>query len=394
MNSYLRGKPVNLIARFNALNPVTGAPTPANPTTVTFNITDPDGGVIGPYVFGVNVNVTNPAVGMFVCALPPQVPVGIYHYQVVGTGLVEDVAEDDFEVLESAVDAPAQPDAAIDAPCQPWIDGCDVAVCAQIDYNQMPWVFDTVASEAGAALYQISGRRYSGVCERTVRPCSTSCGCWGGPASYGLGPWSWASSAWGAGLGGWMWWNEAGDRLGCSPMSRVKLAGYPVRRIVSVTIDGVDVPALDGNGNPNWRLDQRRYLTRLDDPSTATTTPRFWPGCQNMSLAPDEPGTFEVVYEWGQDVPLIGKQAAIELANQLFLACGGGACVLPAGVTRVVRQGIEIERGLLANWMDPKKPTGLINLDTFLQAYWNGNRGGRVGSVWSPDVQQFARVMG
>lgn len=394
MNSYLRGKPVNLIARFNSLDPVTQAPTPANPTTVTFTIIDPDGVTIGPYVFGFNPNVLNPTVGTFICQLPPQVPVGIYHYQVVGTGLVEDTAEDDFEVLESAVDAPAQPEVAIDAPCQPWIDGCDVAACAQVDYGLAPWIFDTVASEAGAALYLISGRRYSGICTRTVRPCSSSCGCWGGPASYGFGPWWWSSVPWGAGFGGWLWWNESGDKLGCSPMSRVRLAGYPIRRIISVTIDGIDVPEVDGSGNPNWRLDGRRWLTRMDDPSTAIPSPRFWPGCQNMSLDPDQPGTFEIEYEWGQDVPLLGKNAAIEVANQLWLACGTGVCVLPSGVTKVTRQGIEIDRSLLENWLDPRKTTGLVNLDLFLQAYWFGNRSGRVGAIWSPDQQQFARVLG
>jgi hypothetical protein len=400
VNIYSRGRAINLRATFYDIDPVTALVIgPADPTTVVFTITNPDGETIGPYTFGVDPNVTHPATGVYICALDPQLPVGIYHYLAQGFGVIEDQGEDDFEVTESAVETPAQPDTPVLGPCYPWINGDDVAACTSFDYGMTPWIFDTVAAEASAALYEIAGRRFPGVCSRTVRPCANSCSCWfGGPVSYGFQPAWWTGSPWAFSAGGWGWYNETGDRFGCDPMSRVRLAGYPVRRVTSVTIDGVDLPEFDPDlGFRNWRLDGWKWLTRMDTPSTGPGTvyqPQFWPGCQNLSLDADQPGTFEITYDWGTDVPFIGKQAATELANQLFLACSGQQCVLPAGVQRVVRESVEIERGLLVNWMDTTKATGLVALDTFLTAYAGGQRAARKSAIWSADQQQFARKLG
>jgi hypothetical protein len=394
VNVYRRGNAINLKSTFSVRDPVTDVVTPADPTTVTFTIVGPDAVTVGPFEYPGSPNVTKESTGVYVCALSPLLPTGIYHYEAVGAGAVAARDENDFQVTDSAVETPDPPDQAVEGPCYPWIDGCDVAACARVDYGQNPYVFDTVAAAASAVLYEISGRKYPGVCTWTVRPTNNQCGCWGGPASLGFYPFWWTGTPWGAGFGGWWWWNERGDKLGCSPMSRVRLQGYPVARVTEVKIDGVVLPELDTHGNPNYRLDGRRWLTRMNDPVVAPASPRFWPGCQDMSLDDDQPGTFSITYDWGQDVPAIGVGAAVELANQLWLACGGNECVLPAGVTRVTRQGIEIERGLLANWADPTKPTGLVQLDTFLMAYNNGNRGGRRSAMWSPDQQQFAQRMG
>jgi hypothetical protein len=111
-------------------------------------------------------------------------------------------------------------------------------------------------------------------------------------------------------------------------------------------------------------------------------------------LDDDQPGTFSVRYKWGIDPPALARDAAVELANQLYLQCSNQECKLPTGVTQVTREGIVIERGLLANWADPKKATGLVSTDLFLQAYAGGQRSGRRGAVWSPDRQRFARSVG
>lgn len=240
------------------------------------------------------------------------------------------------------------------------------------------------------ALYEISGRQFTGVCERTVRPCRDACGCWG--VASGLGPWAWGGTAWGYPLIG-AWVNECGDRCGCGSLSRVRLAGYPVREILEVLIDGVVLDPLDVNGNPNYRLDGWRWLVRMDDPGPPVVK-RRWPSCQNLSLDDTEAGTFSVTYEWGVSPPQLGIDAAAELACQLYLACGGSeACDLPAGVTRVVRQGVEIDRQLLANWFDPTKATGLVHVDLFLRAYWR-TRAQRRPAVYSPDVAAYARRVG
>ncbi len=95
--------------------------------------------------------------------------------------------------------------------------------------------------------------------------------------------------------------------------------------------------------------------------------------------------------------PFLEKiDAAAALACQLWIACpgsGGGDCVLPAGVTKVTRQGIEIDRGVLANWFNPTQGTGLPAVDLFLKSYW-AERAPRQSLVWSPDVPGYPRRVG
>ena len=276
-------------------------------------------------------------------------------------------------------------------PCTSWINGDDVvACCSQAGVGSDPTLLDTVATEASMALYEISGRQFTGLCEWTVRPSADPCSCWG-PSSLGLGPWYWTTNMWGLG-GGYGWRNECGDARGCQPLSIVRLAGYPVRQIVEVLIDGNVLPELDANGNPNYRLDDWRNLVRMGDPGPPYQ-PRFWPGCQNLDLDPSQPGTFQVTYKWGVDPPQLGRDAAAVIACQLWAACNGQKCALPPGVTRVDRQGVTVERGLLANWFDPTKPTGLVQVDLFIKAYWR-TRAGRRSAVWSPDQQEYARRAG
>lgn len=389
MATVTEGNPVTLDALF-------GGNAPANPAYVEFDVELPDETVVT-YVFGTDAAVTNPGVGSFECAIGVPAQVGEIRWRAIGAGSSSDEPEETIYgtvyVIPSAVDpTPPRPPGPTLGPCQTWITGEDVAGCTQIEYGSNPAVFDTVAYEASMALFEISGRQFTGLCERTVRPCRQACGCFGAPSSLGFGPWYWTGSPWGYGAA-WGWYNETGDQFGCKPMSYVKLAGY-AREILEVRIDGVVMPEYDvDTGVRNWRLDKWRYLVRMDDPGNPFDTTRFWPGCQNMSLDDDQPGTFSVQYKWGVEPPQLARSAAIEIANQLFLACGGDVCVLPAGVTKVTRQGIEVERGLLANWFDPKKPTGLVNTDLFLKAY-NPNRNRRRSAVWSPDVQQYARKVG
>jgi hypothetical protein len=387
---YLQGNAVTVSAAF-ALEDG----TPADPSTVEFRVRLPDG-TLHEYHYP-SAQVARTGTGEYDLLLSPALlPLpGEYHYDAVGTGDVQAVLSAEFVVAPSSVVPPDPISGPQQGPCQAWISGEDVAACCGADPGSSS-LFDGVAYEASMALYAISGRQYTGLCERTVRPCRSGCSCWGERA-LGLTPWSWAAGAWGyagvPGAWGFSWWNENGDSCGCGSLSRVKLAGYPVREIVEVLIDGDVLDPVDEQGNPNYRLDGWRWLTRMDAPGPPVL-PRRWPSCQNMALDSDQAGTFEVTYLSGIDPPPIGRTAAAELACQLFLACGGGAgCQLPAGVTRVVRQGVEIDRNLLQNWFDRSKSTGLVALDLFLASYWNA-RGGRRPAVWSPDVQQFAKRLG
>lgn len=262
-----------------------------------------------------------------------------------------------------------------------WIDGDSVAGCCRVE-NPDPERLEVVAVEASMVLYEVSGRRFSGLCETTVRPASQPCRCYATSRAAGLGAWYWTSTPY-----GWAWADgECGDTFGCQPMSVWRLNGYPVRQVTQVKIDGAVV---DPSG---YRLDGWRNLVRLDDPGPPVVR-RAWPGCQNMSLNDDQPGTFSVSYQYGIDPPPIGLDAACQLACQLYLACSNQKCELPSGATKVTRQGVQVDRGLLANWFDPTKPTGLVAVDAFLAAYWSRARGRRP-AVFSQDVQKFGRRVG
>ncbi len=260
-------------------------------------------------------------------------------------------------------------------PCSAWLSGDDVAACCTGFSGSDVSVLDEYAVMASQALFEVSGRQFAGECERTVRPCRQSCNCWGPQIlSRGhivdTGPgWYWGGS----------YWDCNGDTCGCGFLSRVRLAGYPVREVTEVKISG-DV--LDPG---EYRLDGWRFLVRLNDTA--------WPACQDLSLDGDQPGTFEVSYLWGVDPPSLAVAAAAELACQLFTACNpdAGDCALPSGVVEVVRQGVRYSRQFAVSLFAGR--TGLVNVDAFLSAY-AGNRPRRRPAVFSPDLQPFAKRVG
>lgn len=390
MSAYQRGQAINLVNRFWVIDPVTEEATPTNPTTVTFKILAPNN-VETEYVFAVDVNVTNPLTGTFVCSLSPPLPPGTYRYRCDGTGAVEASSEDFFDVLESGVLAQVDPTVPITGPCSSWINGDDVNDAGpDIDgINGDTYLLDDVAYAASDILYNLSGRQFPGVCERQVRPCrDPNHDCFGGSVASGLA-FYWTTNY----LGGWYWGNDRGQRCGCGWLEEVLLAGYPVRKIISVTIDGDALPEFDvDTGARNWRLDDRRRLVRMASPGPPVVK-NFWPNCQNLALDADQPGTFAVTYTWGADVPLVGRQAAAQLARELWAALNTGTCQLPTKVTKVVRAGITLEKLVAVGELLWTASTGLQFVDAFLATY---NKSGeqRRSAVWSPDRQQFARKVG
>lgn len=409
MTSIAAGNPFTLTVWFAQDSPDPPLDPTPTPDAVEFVITTPDLAELT-YVYGVDPEVENPATNLFTCLLTAEVLTlpGDYRWKAVGRvgGMTGTVSQTLYGILYVTGDAtevqpPSQPPGPVFGPCMAWITGEDVANSTGIPHGSNPAIFDKVAYESMQAIYEISGRQFSGICEWTVRPCADDCSCWGGPYSYGFTPAYW--SALGP-VGGAVWWNERGDRFGCKPMSVVRLAGT-IREIVSIYIDGELLPEYDPDtGYRNWRIDNWTDLVRMDLPDgLGGSTPRYWPGCQNMSLDADQPGTFEITYKWGIDPPEIARTAAVELANQMFLSSPAansfvsesGVVALPQGVTKIDRQGIVIERQTIVNWMIATEQTGLANLDAFLTSYVNsGARGGRLPAVWSPDLQPYARRVG
>jgi hypothetical protein len=265
--------------------------------------------------------------------------------------------------------------------CTPWIDEADVAECCEVFADSGSAGAELLTQAAAAAseiLYELSGGRYNGICTATVRPCADPCRCgWGQILSTGhiIGFQDYAGR----------WYNECGRSCGCSPLSRVKLPGYPVADITEVKIDGVALVA--DSSDEQWILDRHRWLVRSGDPVTRQR--RVWPGCQRLDLPDDELGTFSITYTYGQAPPESGIIAARELACQLALASACHPdCALPAGVTQVVRQGVAFSRSQVD--MFGKGRTGLVLVDAFLGAV-NPSGLRRRPAVYSPDVQGYAR---
>lgn len=269
-------------------------------------------------------------------------------------------------------------------PCSAWTTSEDAAACCGTDSDTS--LLDGPVVAASQVLYELSNHLFSGTCERRVRPCGLSCG---GPWQRWQG-WGWLpmSRAPAADFGVFGTWGEKGASAfaggcGCQPQSRIPLAGA-AREILEVTIDGQLVaPA-------SYRLDERRWLTRVDGEA--------WPGCQDMDAAETEDGTFSILYTYGQDPPVIGQYAAQELACAIAATCPGGGeidteCVLPAGVTKVERQGITLDTEAFRDfaWTSSKGwATGLGNVDMFLNTYAPNGRQRRT-RVWSPDTRRFPR---
>jgi len=285
--------------------------------------------------------------------------------------------------------------APVQGPCTDWITGADVAaVCDLLNYASDPSVYDNAAHMASQLLWAASGRQFGGTCgPRTVRPCVRSCQCW--PVALGFNGWAWGWDSIGWSWGAY-WLGGGGDGVSavqdcgggggcCGSLSRVKLAGYPVREIEEVKIDGAVIdPA-------NYRLDDWKYLTYLND---ADGNPQRWPSCQNLARDDTEPGTFSVTYLFGVDPPAIGLDAAAELACALVAV--GGDCELPPGTTGIDRQGIRIEMVSALASRHGQLPPGLAALplvQAFLQTY-NPQGLAKRSSFYSPDNMPYAQKIG
>jgi hypothetical protein len=261
-------------------------------------------------------------------------------------------------------------------PCSAWTTAEEVAACCNVDVSSDDSIFDTAVTTASQTLFELQGRDYAGECSKTVYPPCSPCWCGFQVLSRGhiVGPWDvgWYGGAWD--------WLCDTCLLGCDP-STAKLSGFPVREITEVKIDGVVLAASE------YRLDKRRYVTRLDN--------ERWPIFNNWTLPNTESGTWTIAYTYGMDPPLLGRQAATQLACEVYKSCLGLECALPTGATRITRQGITIERQFFR--IDPATKawrTGLGLVDMFLNTY---NPTGRIRKpvFWAPGQRhRYAQQLG
>jgi hypothetical protein len=345
---------------------------------VTWKLQDPEG-TITTYVFGVDPEVTNPSVGVYLLITPACNIPGDWLYEIIGTGAVIATGQGDFTILQSSI-APQDVPFPQFGPCQPWIDCGDVRdACPDAEGDDD--VLDGIAAMASQVMFEISGRQFTGNCERTVRPCENLGNtCWGLNPWYGWTGWPWAWTWDGV---TWGWYDSMGCHCGCNAVSRVLLPGFPVTEITEVKIGGVVQSA------STYRLDEWQFLTRMRDP-LEPDIPLFWPSCQVLDLDDTEPGTWSVSYRSGIPAPLAGKAAAAALACELL---PGADCKLPSGAIRIVRQGVTIDRLTPLAEMLRKGATGIAQIDTFIAAY-NPSGLRRRPAIWSPDGPKYARPVG
>ncbi len=222
--------------------------------------------------------------------------------------------------------------------CEPWTDSAAILACCGAEFGT-DVDLDTAALIASDLLYELSGHRFPGICDTVVRPCTSNLSCW---------------------IPGHTW--HARD-CSCSPLSKIRLAGYPVREITEVSIDGVIIDPAE------YRLDLDRYLVRLAD---TDGNPQHWPSCQRLDIDQGE-GTFFAHYRYGLDPPVAGIAAAGQLACQIAQACPGSGleadCELPAGTVRVTRQGITVDTQQLGLWLIGTLRTGMPLVDAFISVY-------------------------
>lgn len=293
---------------------------------------------------------------------------GVYRYlgtypDTIGTYLItwddtQVTASEEIEVGDAYVAPGDEPTL---GPCDDWVDALDISECCGLDYSSdTEDALEAAAEAASGVLFALSGSQFRGRCGPvTVRPCGPGSSCYVPGRSDHV------------------------RSCGCAPLSEVLLPGYPVLEIGQVKVDG-EVIAPSG-----YRLDERRKLTRLAD---SDGDAQAWPHCQRLDLADTEERTFSVTYYYGISPPALGVAAAAQLGCELYRSCTGGECSLPQGTTKVTRQGITIERNVLATFIAGAQ-TGLVSVDSFLVAYGSGGAKRRP-AIWSPDGPKYAKRLG
>lgn len=217
------------------------------------------------------------------------------------------------------------------APCEWDVDPVALGVCD--DWATLPEERKATALELATwYLWAATGRRY-GVCLLTVRP---SQALRGGeivyqafPVAPGLGG---LGVPGGPFLFGGRWFNSGCATACCGNAACAIVLRGPVASVDEVMVDGEVVPP------SAYRVDVTGGVYLL-----VRTDGECWPTCQNMTADEGEVGAFTVTYGYGLELPVVLKVAAALLACEYSKALAGGPCKLPSKMTRLSRQGVEIE---------------------------------------------------
>lgn len=212
---------------------------------------------------------------------------------------------------------------------------CDWDVIVPVDYcstwNDYPQATRNSALWlASTWLWGATGRRY-GVCPVTVRPSQSN--------RTELAYQDFATSVPGMGVPGGgpflfagRWFNAGCTSACCGTSACAVVLHGPVAEVTEVLVGGEVV-------SPSaYRVDVVQGAWLL-----VRTDGECWPVCQNMAAGPDEVDTFQVTYGLGTEVPEALAIATAILACEYAKHLSGGVCSLPAKMTRLSRQGVEVE---------------------------------------------------
>ena len=254
------------------------------------------------------------------------------------------------------------------APCDWDVDPTEVC-SAWADYSEQAQ--ETALQLATLYLWANTGRRF-GLCPITIRPSQSR---WSPVAyqAFPVWPGQETSGPVGPFLFGGRWFNAGCGTACCGNRACAIVLRGPVASIDEVLVDGEVVPS------SAYRVDitDGTYLL-------VRTDGLCWPVCQNVTRETDEEDTFEVSYVIGSVPPPALLTAAGLLACEYAKGISGGACRLPARMTRLTRQGVEVE-------VEPPSPdegrTGIREVDDIIAAL-NPSGRQRPPLLLSPDLPE------
>jgi hypothetical protein len=206
--------------------------------------------------------------------------------------------------------------------------------------------------------------RVFGVTEVVVRPCRTGVSAVS-DTFWGRGPFPMSGTSSGGGATGWYpaligssWFNiGCGSCLSgvcsCGPGGTFSLSlPGPVVEVTEVRIDGEVLP------ERAYRLEHGRFLVRRDGEG--------WPQAQDLTKSASQPGTFEVTYRRGLEVPAGGRYAAGRLAVEFAKSfMGDSSCALPRRMQTITRQETTIT--LMNDFRELEGGTGIWEIDNWIE---------------------------
>lgn len=229
-----------------------------------------------------------------------------------------------------------------------WITEVDLDDATSVDAKE-------AARAASLLMYQLSGRKYSGVHEITEfyeRPAECT--------GYNMNRIIQAA-------------RDRNDGVGCLThrRGRLRLRSQPVRAVYELVV---------GFETERRIVDPAEYQV-VDRAYVRPVVGASWTPCSNV----------EVTYQAGASVPEAGLRAARVLGNELLKArCNAEDCRLPDRVTSISRQGVSFTVLDAQDFLKDGR-TGLYEVDLFLKAA-NPNNARKRAGVFTPDLPRAGRV--